>query len=172
MIPCGHVTHGASSSRRCSPSVFGSQGSSCCVAGGPAHTEDGCLFPLGQRGATRCLPAMPGQSQVLALLLEVARAARVGQVMSWHQCQQIVGRGCWLCMVHANQTLPFLVASWHWGGCDCPCAGRSVLAALGPQQKPGTFSGQLPRPTRGLELEWSGLATASWKLSSIGCENG
>lgn len=75
-------------------------------------------------------------------------------------------------MVRANETLPVLVASWHWGGCDCPSAGRSVLAALGPQQKPGTFSGQVPRRTPGLELEWSGLAVASWKLSNAGCGNG
>lgn len=35
------------------------------------------------------------------------------------------------------------------------------LLPLVPQQKPSAFSGQLPRPTRGLELECSVPATAA-----------
>ena len=113
-----------------------------------------------------------------------------GQPMSWQQCWQIVGRASWLCVVHVNETLPLPVASRCSGRCDCPCVGRSVLAALGPTAKAWCFLRAAPSTDpraragaicachgcHGLlrlqQLHLRGLASVLWRLSGAGWEHG
>lgn len=79
----------------------------------------------------------------------------MGQVMSWHQCQQIVGRGCWLCMVHVKETLPLLVPSWQWGGCDCPCAGLCLLPLVHSKSPVLSQGRSLDPPEAGAGVVWA-----------------
>lgn len=112
-----------------------------------------------------------------------------GQLMSWQQCRQITGRAWWLHVAHVNETLPLPVAPQPTGRCDCPCAGRSVLAALGPTAKACWFlragPSTDPRARVGAvfechgghgalhlhQLSLRGLAMALWRLSSTGWEH-
>lgn len=87
VIPCGHAPPGASSSGNSVHSLSSGRGGSATVrlVALLAWRRAACFLAIravrwlrGQHAAVRCLPAMPGQSRVLAPLLEVARAARVG----------------------------------------------------------------------------------------------
>lgn len=93
-------------------------------------------------------------------------------------------------MVHVNETWPLSVASWRSVRCGCPCAGRSVLAALGPTAKAQCLLRAAPStdqragagvvcachgchgPLHLQQLHLGGLTAALWSLGSTGREHG
>lgn len=176
--------------------LWGWGGTSCCATGGSDFTEEGCLLP-------RCPGSAVAAWLVWGSSLPPSRAGAElrprSPPCSGQSCQgraadelAAVPADCRQNMLalRCSKTLPLLVTSQCSGRCDCPCAGRSVLAALGHAAKARCFLTAAPltdqRARAGVvcacnachrslhfqQLHLRGLTTALWRLSSAGWEHG